>query len=131
MREGKLKVLVADDNRLQLALTRDALSEAGFEVYTVEQGKEVYKKVLEHKPDIILLDIMMPEVDGIEICRVLKAHPQTRNSLILIYSAKRDLDLMDLAYEAGAEGFILKSDDFNQIISQIKEIYHEKREAQA
>ena len=126
--ERKLKVLIADDNKLQLAMTSDALSQAGFDVLAVNQGKEVYRKVLEYNPDIILLDIMMPDIDGIEICRVLKTHPKTKHILILIYSAKRDLDLMDLAYEAGAEGFILKSDNFDEIINRIKEIYREKRE---
>jgi len=122
----KLKILVADDNKLQLAIIGDALKSAGFEVFTVNNGLEVYQQVRKNQPQIILLDIMMPNIDGIEICKTLKTSPETKNILIIIFSGKKDLDLIDLAYEAGAQGFILKSNNPQEIVLRIKEIIQEK-----
>lgn len=120
------KVLIADDNKLLLAMTRDALAEAGFAVVTVDSGLEVYKKVLAEKPGLILLDIMMPGLDGIEICRNLKRSPVTRDIVIVFHSGKKDPALMDLAFEAGAEGFLIKSDDFEGLVAKVREIAQEK-----
>jgi two-component system alkaline phosphatase synthesis response regulator PhoP len=121
-----IRILVADDNRLLLAITKDALAAQGFQVITVGSGMDVYREVLAQRPHLILLDIMMPEIDGIEICRNLKRNPATRNIVIVIHSAKRDLDLMDLAYEAGAEGFIMKSNQIEEMVGRIQEIVREK-----
>jgi len=122
----KLKILVADDNKLQLAIMGDALNSAGFEVFTVNDGLQVYQEVRKNQPQIILLDIMMPNIDGIEICKTLKTSPETKNILIIIFSGKKDLDLIDLAYEAGAQGFILKSNNPQEVVLRIKEIIQEK-----
>jgi len=121
-----IRILVADDNRLLLAITKDALAAQGFQVITVGSGMDVYREVLAQRPHLILLDIMMPEIDGIEICRNLKRDPATRNIVIVIHSAKRDLDLMDLAYEAGAEGFIMKSNQIEEMVGRIQEIVRDK-----
>jgi formate hydrogenlyase transcriptional activator len=121
-----IKILVADDNKLLLSMTRDVLEEAGFEVITVESGLEVFKQVLAQKPQMILLDIMMPGIDGIEVCSKLKKSPVTKDIVIVIHSGKKDPMLMDLCYEAGAEAFIIKSNEFEAIVSRVKEIAHDK-----
>jgi two-component system, OmpR family, alkaline phosphatase synthesis response regulator PhoP len=121
-----MKILVADDNQLLLAMTRDALAEAGFTVVTVDSGLEVYKKVLAEKPNLILLDIMMPGLDGIEICRNLKRSPVTKDIIIIFHSGKKDPALMDLCFEAGAESFLIKSNDFDHLVSRVKEVVSEK-----
>jgi len=124
--EEKFKVLIADDNKLLLALTSDALKNTGLEVYTISQGPQVYQEVLKNQPHLVMLDIMMPGIDGIEICRNLKRAPKTKDIIIVIYSGKKDPDLMDLAHEVGADGFIIKSNDFNEIIARLKEIVRDK-----
>lgn len=121
-----VRILVADDNRLLLAITKDALEAQGFQVVTVGSGRDVYREVLAQRPHLVLLDIMMPEIDGIEICRNLKRSPVTQKIVIVIHSAKRDMDLMDLAYEAGAEGFIMKSNQIEEMVDRIREIVKEK-----
>jgi two-component system, OmpR family, alkaline phosphatase synthesis response regulator PhoP len=122
----KVRILVADDNRLQLSIIGDALSEAGFQVFTVSEGLAVVPEVTRSRPHMVMLDIMMPDTDGITVCGKLKACEETSDTLIVIYSSKKDLDLMDLAYEAGAAGFIMKSNDIAQIVARVKEIIHEK-----
>lgn len=120
------KILIADDNKLLLAMSREALEQAGFEVATVDTSIQVYKTVLEEKPDIVLLDIMMPGIDGIEICRNLKKSPVTQNTIIIIHSGKTDMALMDLCFEAGAEAFIIKGDDIEAMVNKVQEIAGEK-----
>jgi CheY-like chemotaxis protein len=121
-----LKVLVADDNKLLLNMTTDALTEAGYDVIGVESGLEVYKLVLSEKPQVVLLDIMMPGIDGIEVCRNLKRSPVTKNTLIIIHSGKTDMALMDLCFAAGAEGYIIKTNDFEGMVKKVAEITAEK-----
>jgi len=121
-----VKILVADDNKLILAMARDTLTEAGFEVVTVESGLEVYKKVLDEKPQMILLDIMMPGLDGIEICRNLKRSAVTKDLVIVIHSAKRDVELMDMCFEFGAEAFIIKSDNFDEMVKRVRDVAEDK-----
>ncbi|MFO8057720.1 MAG: response regulator [bacterium] len=120
------KILIADDNKLLLAMSREALEQAGFEVTTVDTSIQVYKTVLEEKPDIVLLDIMMPGIDGIEICRNLKKSPVTQNTVIIIHSGKTDMALMDLCFEVGAEAFIIKGDDIEAMVNKVREIAGEK-----
>lgn len=121
-----VKILVADDNKLLLAMAGDALREAGFDVITVDSGLEVYKKVLSDKPQMVLLDIMMPGIDGIEVCRNLKRSPVTADLVIVIHSGKTDCALMDLCYEFGAEAFIIKSNDYEAMVKRVKEIARDK-----
>jgi CheY-like chemotaxis protein len=121
-----LKVLVADDNKLLLNMTKDALVEAGYEVIAVESGLEVYKLALSEKPQLVLLDIMMPGIDGIEVCRNLKRSPVTKSILIIIHSGKTDMALMDLCFAAGAEGYIIKTNDFEGMVKKVAEIAAEK-----
>ncbi len=121
-----VRIVVADDNKLLLAITNDALSSAGFEVHTVDSGLDVYKTVLDKKPQVILLDIMMPGMDGIEICRNLKRSPVTANVVIAIHSSKTDMALMDLCHEVGADCFIIKSDKIEEMVNKVKEVTKEK-----
>ncbi len=124
--EDKIKILVADDNMLILAVASDALKASGFEVFTASQGPQIYQEVLKNNPHLVLLDIMMPGIDGIEICRNLKRAPKTKDILIVIHSGKKDPDLMDLAHAGGADGFIIKSDAYEALVARIKEILREK-----
>ncbi len=124
--EDKIKILVAEDNELQLRMTCDALSEAGFDVIPAGYGTKVYREVVKTQPHLVLLDIMMPEIDGIEMCRNLKRAPVTKDVLIAIYSSKKDPRFMDLTYELGADAYIIKSDDFGEIVVRVKEIIRDK-----
>lgn len=121
-----MKILIVDDNKLILAIAQDALKEAGYEVVAVDSSVEVYKQVLAHKPNLIILDIMMPGIDGIEICRNLKRSPVTKDTIIVIHSGKKDMTLMDLCFDAGAAAFVFKSNDYQALVKRINEIVKEK-----
>ena len=124
--QEKIKILVAEDNELQLNMFCNALSKAGFEVIPASSGIKIYHDVLKNQPHLILLDIKMPEIDGIEICRNLKRAPNTKDIIIVIHSSKKDTELMDLASEFGADGYIIKSDNLEQMVERTKEIIRDK-----
>ena len=123
---NKIKILVAEDSAVQLNIFTNALREAGFEVIPVGAGPQIYREAVSNHPDLVLLDIMMPEIDGIEICRNLKRAPNTKDILIVIHSSKADADMMDLAHAAGADGYIIKFNDPGKLVERTREILREK-----
>jgi len=124
--KDKIKILVADDNQLQLKMICNALERAGFEVISASDGINVYREIVKNNPDIVLLDIMMPGIDGIEICRNLKRAPKTKDILVVIHSSKKDAELMDIASEFGADGYIIKSENLKQMVERTKDILRDK-----
>jgi CheY-like chemotaxis protein len=110
------KILIVDDNSHNRLLIRMILQQKGFLVIEAEGGKEGLKLALEEKPDLIILDIMMPEIDGWEVMKRLKSNKQTENIPILVFSA------VDECKNPEAAGFISKPIDINKLISTITEI---------
>jgi len=106
-----LTVLVVDDEpRIRLALDYN-LRKDGFEVYTAEDGFEGLKKARELKPDVILLDWMMPEMNGIEVLRKLREHKETERIPVFMCTAKGTVGDVDKGYGEGAEYYITKPFD--------------------
>ncbi len=123
---NNIKILVAEDNDIQLKRINDALNGEGFSVIAAGYGPKVFTQVLNEKPNLVLLDIVMPEVDGIEMCRNLKRSPLTKDILIAMYSSKNDPEFMDMTYEFGADAYILKTEQIETIVVRIKDLLREK-----
>ncbi len=109
------KILVIDDNNHNRLLIRMILQKKGFLVVEAEGGKEGLKLAVEEKPDLIILDIMMPEIDGWEVMRKLKDNEETKDIPVLIFSA------IDDPKNTEADGFISKPIDINKLISTVVE----------
>lgn len=103
-----LRVLVVEDDLDVGTLLAYRLGARGCAVTRVERGSEVVAAVRAGSPDVILLDIMLPEVDGLSLCRLLKAAPQTAQIPIIIVTAMSDEATIAKAHEAGAAYFINK-----------------------
>ena len=102
------RVLVADDTESIRALYRKLLSSDGHEVIAVADGVAALTAVYEHHPDVILLDVTMPELDGLEVCRRLKADPTTRLTPVVLVTGLSDLQDRIKGIEAGADEFLSK-----------------------
>ncbi|MGB9879437.1 MAG: response regulator, partial [Anaerolineae bacterium] len=100
------KILIVDDDPLAVKLMRLALAAEGFEVTTALDAREGLLAVQTDQPDLILLDIMMPGVDGLEMCRQLRSRPQTANIPIIFLTAKIQLDDKIAGLQAGADDYI-------------------------
>jgi len=101
-------VLVIEDEIHILELLRYNLEAAGYKVITSENGKEGLDKAFEGKPDLVILDLMLPDVDGLEICKILKKNDETKNIPIIMLTAKSEEFDKVLGLELGADDYITK-----------------------
>ena len=101
-------ILVVDDDARLLHIVKMYLEIEGYEVTTAENGEEGLAKVTAHPTDLVILDIMMPGMDGIETCRQIRAHPSTASVPIIMFSALSSDDDIERARVAGANHLITK-----------------------
>jgi PleD family two-component response regulator len=118
--QTKIKVLVADDDPNIIHIIRYSISNDQFEVLEVANGKEALEMVFTRSPDILILDIMMPEMDGYMVCKELKEHDSTRNLPIIILSAKTSVDDKLKAMGLGIDDYITKPFDPRELEARIK-----------
>ena len=102
------KILVADDEPYILMALTDAVEMEGYDCVTAVNGKEALEKARQELPDLILLDIMMPYMDGYEVCEELKAHEQTRDIPVIMLTAKSQQVDIQRGKEVGADDYITK-----------------------
>jgi len=105
---AKEHILVVDDEEDILELVRYNLSKEGFRVSTVLSGEEALKAARNSQPDVILLDLMLPGVDGLEVCRLLKQDPKTQHIPVIMLSAKGEEADIVTGLELGAADYITK-----------------------
>jgi DNA-binding response OmpR family regulator len=112
----KKKVLVVDDDKDCVQLVKDFLESRGFEIVTAVEGETGLAKAKALKPDLIILDVMMPLMDGITVLQKLKENPATQSIPVIMLTAKdRDEDVLK-GYKHGAEYYITKPFELNQLI---------------
>jgi DNA-binding response OmpR family regulator len=114
------RVLVVDDEPDLVRILEFGLKAAGYQVDTANDGQEGLKKARELKPDIILLDLMLPKLDGYKVCRLLKFDERYKHIPIMILSARTQEGDQNLAHEMGANRFLTKPYEFAEILEHIK-----------
>jgi two-component system alkaline phosphatase synthesis response regulator PhoP len=102
------KILVIEDDPTTLRLTKYTLEHEGYQVLTASNGLEGLKKARSEKPDLIMLDVMLPGIDGFEICHRLRAEPQTAQLPVLMLSAKARETDKATGLKVGADDYIIK-----------------------
>jgi DNA-binding response OmpR family regulator len=118
---GKLKVLVADDEPALRKLLKTNMELEGYETLEASNGAEVLECVERDNPDIILLDIMMPVMDGWEVMTALAANPEYEQKVILV-SAKASDDAQLQGWELGADEYITKPFDLDSLLARVREV---------
>ena len=114
-----VKVLLVEDSETQLKFLRDGLAQNGFEVETAMNGAEAYKKLFEYIPDIVVSDIMMPVIDGYQLCRMIKNIDETKKiPVILLTVLDKKIDSF-WGKKAGAQLFLSKTIDMNEFVKNI------------
>ena len=114
---SKYNVLAVDDIPLNLLLVKKMLSRFNFEFRTAADGQQALDAVAAKKPDLILLDLMMPGIDGFEVIRRLRANPETADIQIVILSALNSKDDVVKGFNAGANDFIMKPIIMEKLLS--------------
>ena len=121
------KILVVDDDPDIVEILRYNLSLAGYEVKSAANGKEAIKKAKLFIPQIILLDIMMPEMDGIEACSQIKGIPSLDNTMIIFLSARSEDSDKSLGLDTGADDYISKPFSPKELISRVNALLRRSR----
>ncbi len=114
------KVLLVDDEQDIIDLLKYNLEREGYQVHTALNGREAIKQARQHRPDLIVLDIMMPGMDGVEVCNQLRQMPEFKQTLITFLSARAEDYSQIAGFEAGADDFITKPVRPKVFVSKIK-----------
>lgn len=117
---GKPKILIADDEEKNLKVMGYILQKYGYDYDTAANGREALKKAGKYSPDIILLDVMMPEMDGYEVCRRIKESEALRNIPVVMITSLSSKEDRIKGIEAGAEEFLSKPFDQAEVLARIK-----------
>ena len=126
MSKSDFKVLAIDDEKDILLLLKYNLESEGYHVKTASSGKEGIKVAGEFNPDLILVDIMMPEIDGIEVCRRLREIDKFTSTYILFLTARVEEYSEVAAFDAGGDDYITKPIKPRALISRINSFYKRK-----
>jgi two-component system alkaline phosphatase synthesis response regulator PhoP len=119
---AKGRILVVDDEIYIVHILDFSLGMEGYEVITALDGEQALEKARSEKPDLIVLDIMMPKLDGYETCKVLKADPDTKDIPVILLSAKgRNVD-QKIGFEVGADDYITKPFSPRKLVERINAI---------
>jgi len=118
----KPKILIVDDEEKNLKLLGLILQSHNYEFETAKNGREALEKIREYCPDMILLDVMMPEMDGYETCRRLRENPETRNMPVVIVTALGDQESRNKGLEAGANDFLAKPIDQSELLIRVRNL---------
>lgn len=116
----KLKILLVDDDRAILLLLQTLLTQAGHTVVTARNGVQALRSVEESMPQLIITDWVMPEMDGIEFCKVLRQNPAWRNIYLFIVTAQESTDRLVEAFEAGADDYLNKPINFKVMGARLR-----------
>ena len=119
---SKSTILVVDDNSQNIELLQAYLEDLGCAVVSAQDGVQAMKAVSEHKPDLILLDIMMPKMSGFEVCRLLKEDAATCDIPVVMITALNELGDIERAVAAGTDDFLSKPINKLELLIRIKSL---------
>lgn len=118
----KKRILLLDDSAITLEMEKAVLEERGYTVATASNLLEFQQQVEKFAPEVILTDLMMPDISGKDIVRVLKQDFHTERIPIVIFSSKTDDELAEIAEQAGADGFLSKSHGIDKLGEMVDEL---------
>lgn len=122
-------ILIADDEPNQLELLGFNLKSAGFSIIKASNGLEALELIENHSPDLIILDWMMPKMSGIDVCRTLRSRSETKQTPIIILSARSEDSDKSLGLDTGADDYISKPFSPKELVSRVKALLRRARPA--
>lgn len=114
-------ILVVDDEPMARDLLRLMLERSGFKIIEAVDGYDALEKISQHRPDLIILDVMMPGIDGFEVCRTLRAQPDTAELPIIMLSARTQAKSIQEGLDSGANRYLSKLISRKELVQNIKD----------
>ena len=119
-KSAKSRILIADDNGPNVELLEAFLSGVDCDIEVAVDGRDTLENVASFKPDLILLDIMMPKLSGFEVCKKLKEDPATRGIMVLMVTALNELGDIERAVDAGTDDFLSKPVNKIELLKRVE-----------
>jgi two-component system alkaline phosphatase synthesis response regulator PhoP len=116
------KIVIADDNAQNVELMEAYLGDVECELRTARDGEETLQVVEEFKPDLLLLDVMMPRLSGFEVCRKIRSNPETKDLLILMVTALNEASDFERGVQAGTDDFLTKPVNKVELLCRIRSL---------
>jgi DNA-binding response OmpR family regulator len=126
--KGKKLILLVEDEITIATLMKLRLEEAGYEVITASDGFLAISFARSKKPDLILLDLMLPKLDGFTVCKLIKSSDTTKNIPIIAVTARVSPQDMERGFEVGCDAYLTKPTDFPTLLNKISELLKNKNE---
>lgn len=128
MKKKDIKILLVDDEPDILEIVGYNLSSEGYQVITAENGFEAVKKAKKELPHLIILDVMMPEMDGIEACELIRKNPDLKNTIVTFLTARGEDYSQVAGFDAGADDYITKPIKPKVLVSKVKALLRRFKE---
>ena len=122
------RVLIVDDDPDIQKLVSYNLGQAGFEVTTAGTGRNALEAVQKHPPDLIILDLMLPDVDGMEVCRTLRQRDSSRHIPIIMLTARSEEIDRVIGFELGADDYVMKPFSPRELVLRVKSIFRRTKD---
>ncbi len=123
----KSKICIVEDEEDILDLLRHNLEREGYQVVAAASGEEAVKTISRQMPDLVLLDLMLPGMDGLEVCREIKRSPQTAGIPVIMVTAKGEESDIVAGLELGADDYIVKPFSFKVMLARVRSLLRRKR----
>ncbi len=117
---NRKKILLVDDSDTVLLMERMILSRGQYEMVTANDGQQCVEKAVAEKPDLILMDVIMPRMDGFEACRRLRAGPETRDIPIIMVTTRGEMKSVQTGYESGCNDYVTKPINGLELLEKIR-----------
>lgn len=128
MKKKNIKILLVDDEPDILEIVGYNLSNEGYQVITAENGLQAVKMAKKHKPNLVILDVMMPEMDGIEACEMMRQNSDLQDTIITFFTARGEDYSQVAGFEAGADDYITKPIKPKVLLSKVKALLRRLKE---
>lgn len=121
MAEANKKIMIVDDDPALGAMYQQIFTDEGYQVVWVQDGELALAKILEEKPNLLLLDIMMPKIQGLDVLDIIKATPSTEQTKIIVMTALSDENVLSKAKQYGAVEVLVKSQvEMADVVAKVK-----------
>jgi len=119
------KILLVDDSETILMMEQMILQKESYEVVIARDGKEGIKKAVEMKPDLILMDVVMPEMNGFEAVKRLRQREETKSVPIVMVTTEAEMESMEAGYVSGCSDYVIKPIDRLELLAKVKNLLSE------